>query len=98
MVVALAAIVAVSIRSTNRTHVRAALPNPNGYDDLLKAATLVVGDIGKAATLNVEDLQSLVETNAESLRLVRVGLGRQCSVPTAFAATNFSALMGDLPR
>jgi hypothetical protein len=72
------------------------LPNPNGYDDFLKAAALVTGDVGNASTLDRNSLRALVSTNAESLRLLRLGLTRDCSVPTDSAMTNIAGVLGDL--
>src|SRR5207245_8474416 len=66
------------------------LPNPNGYDDFLKAATLWTGDVGNASTLDQGGLRALVSTNAESLRLLRLGLTRQCALPADSAMTNVS--------
>ena len=82
--------------SRGRTTALHPLPNPNGYDDFLKAAALLTGDIGNASTLGHDDLRALVSTNAESLRLLRLGLTRDCSVPTDSAMTNISGVLGDL--
>lgn len=57
------------------------LPNPNGYDDFVKAAGLVTGDVTNADDLDPDALRALVATNAESLRLLRLGLTRQCALP-----------------
>jgi len=72
------------------------LPNPNGYDDFLKAAAVTSGNIGDYRTLGQETLRDLVTTNAESLRLLRLGLTRQCSVPTEAAMTNLAGMATDL--
>jgi len=72
------------------------LPNPNGYDDFLKAAALLTGDVDDASTLDHEALRALVFTNSESLRLLRLGLSRQCAVPIDSALTNVAGLLGDL--
>jgi len=79
-----------------RTAPPSPLPNPNGYDDFLKAAALLTGDVGNASTLDHDGLRALVSTNSESLRLLRLGLTRGCSVPTDSAMTNISGLLGDL--
>src|SRR5262249_11416740 len=73
------------------------LPNPNGYDDLVKAAGALTGDFGDYQTLGEEPLSALVATNTEALRLVRLGLTRTCSVPTDLLITNFQGFMGELP-
>jgi hypothetical protein len=72
------------------------LPNPNGYDDFLKAAALLTGDAGNASTLRHEALRALVSANSESLRLLRLGLTRQCAFPAASAMTNVSGMLSDL--
>jgi hypothetical protein len=65
-----------------------AVPNPNGYDDLLRAAHIVVRS--DPASLDHEQLRALVATNAEALRLLRLGLRGRCAVPTEAAITNFA--------
>ena len=72
------------------------LPNPNGYDDFLKAAAAVTLNAGNYNTMSNEALRELVSTNAESLRLLRLGLTRQCAVPPDTALTNIPGLMTDL--
>ena len=82
--------------STGRTRSFPPLPNPNGYDDFLKAAALLTGDVGKDLTLDHDGLRSLVSTNSESLRLVRLGLTRDCSVPTESAMRNVAGMLTDM--
>jgi hypothetical protein len=72
------------------------LPNPNGYNDFLTAAGLLTGDISNASALDHDGLRALVSTNSESLRLLRLGLTRGCSVPTDSAMTNMTGLLSDL--
>src|SRR3974390_1336062 len=72
------------------------LPNPNGYDDFLKAAGLLTGDVGNASALDHDGLRALVSTNAETLRLLRLGLTRQCALPADSAMTNVSGMLSDL--
>ena len=72
------------------------LPNPNGYDDFLKAAGLLTGDVSNASALDHDRLRALVSTNSESLRLLRLGLTRGCSVPTDSAMTNMAGLLSDM--
>jgi hypothetical protein len=52
--------------------------------------------VGDADTLDHETLQALVSTNAESLRLLRLGLTRQCALPADSAMTNVSGMLRDL--
>ena len=56
------------------------LPNPNGYDDFVKAGKMVSGNAGDYSNMTPEQLASLVATNAEALKLVRIGLSRECRV------------------
>jgi hypothetical protein len=72
------------------------LPKPNGYDDFLNAAAVLTGDVGNASALDHDGLRALVSTNAESLRLLRLGLTRGCSVPTDSAMTNMAGLLSDM--
>jgi len=74
----------------------APLPNPNGYDDFRTAAAQLVGDPGNASTLDHDSLQALVSTNAESLRLVRLGLSRQCALPADSAMANVPGMLSQL--
>ena len=73
------------------------LPNPNGYTDLLQAGQAVSGNLDGVAEGDRDGLRALMATNAEALRLLRVGLSRECSVPTAAAITNFATAINDLP-
>lgn len=73
-------------------------PNPNGYDDFMKAAVAVRGDPANASALNHDGLAALVATNAEALRLTRLGLSRECRAPMGSALTNVSGLLTDLSR
>jgi hypothetical protein len=61
-----------------------ALPSPNGYDDLLRAAAAHQGKID-APQASTEELRGFVENNREALRLVRVGLSRACQVPVEYS-------------
>ncbi len=72
------------------------LPTPPGYADFLKAAAVSTGDVGNAATLDHDGLRALVSTNAESLRLLRLGLTRQCALPADFSMTNVPGMLNDL--
>jgi len=72
------------------------LPSPNGYDDFLKAASWLSGDVGNASALDHDSLRALVSTNAESLRLLRLGLSRKCALPADAAMTNVPGMLADL--
>ena len=91
-------ILAVLFLSVGLTPPPQPLPNPNGYDDFLKAAALLADSAVDADTLDRDGLQALVSTNAEPLRLLRLGLTRQCALPADSAMTNDSGMLSDLAR
>src|SRR3569832_1425630 len=72
------------------------LPNPNGYDDFLKAAGLLNGDLSNASALDHDQHRALLSTNSESLRLLRLCLTRSCSIPTQAGFTNQTGMLSDL--
>lgn len=86
----------VLLMSFGRNAASSALPNPNGYDDLLRAGQAVTGKIDGASDLDHDALRALVGTNAEALRLLRVGLGHRCAVPTDAEIANFANISRDL--
>jgi hypothetical protein len=63
------------------------LPQPNGYDDFVKAGGMVTDNGSDYLTMGEEELRAFVKKNAEALKLARVGLGRECRVPLDFSAT-----------
>jgi hypothetical protein len=74
------------------------LANPNGYDDFIKAGEAVLGDVSDWPVLDHDSLRDLVSTNAEPLRLLRLGLTRQCVMPMDSALTNAAGMMNQLAR
>ena len=91
-------LLAIIVLSAGKAPVSLPLPNPNGYDDFLKATTLLRGDVYSVSALDHDGLQAFVSTNGEALRLIRQGLARGCSVPTDSASTNISQTLGDLAK
>jgi hypothetical protein len=79
-----------------RTPQAAPLPNPNGYDDFLRAGKMVTGIVGDYPDLDREALRALMETNEEPLRVLRLGLSRHCAVPIEAAITNAGTMLSDL--
>ncbi len=75
----------------------APLPNPNGYEDLVKAGQTIRGDYWDFAQTNLEKLRVSVSTNAEALALARDTLSSQCGVPieltTAFSTNHIKDLV-----
>jgi hypothetical protein len=84
------------VLSTGRPPARPPLPNPNGYDDFVNASEAVTGSVGDFRELDRDSLAALVLTNAEPLRLLRVGLTRQCIMPMDSALTNAAGMMNQL--
>lgn len=89
-VIAMMAVIGVIVYSWSQPPLPA-LPNPNGYDDFVAAARLTTREVSDFADLTNDSLRSLVSTNAESLRLIRLGLSRQCVLPTHEVITNFGS-------
>lgn len=63
------------------------LPNPNGYENLVKAGEMIPADIGNFDKTSPADLQKLVAANAQALALARAGLSNECRVTTQFTKT-----------
>ena len=95
--VAGAVLVALLTFTIGRSPVRPPLPNPNGYDDFIKANEAVLGNVGDFPTLDHDSLAALVSTNAEPLRLLRLGLTRQCLMPVDSVLTNNFTRLAQLP-
>jgi hypothetical protein len=72
-------------------------PDPNGYNDILKAAKLVSNGIENYPTMDRDQLVALIRTNSEPLRLLRLGLSRQCAVPLESHMTNLTQFATELP-
>ena len=64
----------------------APLPNPNGYDDLVKAGTMLANDTGIFNETNVAQVRKIVATNVAALAIARAALSNQCRVPVQFTA------------
>jgi hypothetical protein len=65
---------------TSSIEPEAPLPNPNGYDDFVKAAAMVSANTSDWPALSAEPLRQMVVTNHPALELVRAGLLKECSV------------------
>ena len=93
-----AVLVALLAFTMGRSPARPPLPNPNGYDDFIKAGEAVLGDTSDWPVLDHDRLRDLVSTNAEPLRLLRLGLTRQCVMPMDSALTNAAGSINQLAR
>ncbi len=71
-------------------------PNPNGYDELVKAGRMLQGASGEYDKMNQEQLQKAVSANAAALSLARSGLSNQCRVPVQYSESYISNHLNDL--
>ena len=60
------------------------MPNPNGYDDLVRSAKMLSPNVGNYSDTNLDELQTLVTEDAAALQLARDGLQKQCRVRLDF--------------
>lgn len=69
-----------------------ALPNPNGFDDLVNAGIAVANGVGEYQNLSLEELRIFVASHSEALALARTGLSRTCAVPVSLVLDDFSQM------
>lgn len=75
------------------------LPNPNGYNDLIRAGASVVGRPprqGRVWDADESELRSYVDRNPQALRFVRLGLSRDSRVPLQYSDGFIPTHLGDL--
>jgi hypothetical protein len=72
------------------------LPNPNGYDDLVKAGKMIKGDVWDYDKANLEKLRGIVLTNATALALARTALSDQCAVTLQFSRAHLTNHLSEL--
>jgi hypothetical protein len=73
-------------------------PNPNAYDDLVKAGQMVSTNTGNYAKLGAPQLRTLAATNAAALSLARDALDGPCRVPVQYSQTNWSLTTGNVSK
>ena len=61
------------------------LPNPNGYNDLVRAGTMVSNEFGDYDELSLPGLRELVKKNTEAFQIARTGLQQGCRVPLDYS-------------
>jgi len=77
-------------------------PNPNGYDDFVKAGQMVTTsldrrrDLGDYRELGLQDLREFASTNAEALKIARGALDRRCCMPLKNSQDWFRAHLGEM--
>ena len=79
---------AYGVAELNRKIPLPPLPNPNGYDDFVKAQKLVVGNPADFERGSLEELRKHLAENAEVLRLVQEGLTKRCRVPISYSTNH----------
>src|SRR5271154_1654222 len=72
------------------------LPNPNGYDDLVKAGEMVSTNSWNYDKMNLKQLRETTTANAEVLSLARAGLSNKCRVPVQFTQAYIDNHTSDL--
>lgn len=86
------------------SHKPTPMPNPNGYDDFVKAGGMVTRPKGFGSNMTKEELSAFIATNEDALKLGRIGLSRQCRMPDDYSRQYFerfwqeSAGIGALAR
>ncbi|MBI2927245.1 MAG: hypothetical protein HYY24_16245 [Verrucomicrobia bacterium] len=92
----LLALGATALLRPRRTTPAAPVPNPNGYDDLARAGRMLTEDVLGFSKMSREELRAFVEKNDDALKLARLGLSRECGVPTNVSPTWLNPHAGDL--
>lgn len=72
------------------------LPNPNGYDDLVKAANALGTNMGGYNETNAVQIRQIVSVNAAALSLARAGLSNECRVPIQYSQSYLSNHLEEL--
>ena len=72
------------------------MPNPNGYDDFVKAGKMLKLTTNDFSTMTEVELAALVATNAPALKLLRIGLSRECRVPNDYSTNYEDRLIAEL--
>jgi hypothetical protein len=78
------------------------MPSPNGYEDLLRAATLIKtgGSSGPDSSQPLRPSREIyleaVSQNAEALAAARIGLSRECMVPVRMTTDDLNSTVPNL--
>jgi hypothetical protein len=72
------------------------LPNPNGYEDLVKAGAMADDNTGDYYEMKLEELRRLVAKNSDALQAARTGLQEDCAVPLQFSENYMSQHLSEL--
>jgi len=72
------------------------LPNPNGYDDLVKAGETIKGDVGNLNEMGQAELRKTAQDNVSAIQLAQTGLQQECRVPIQFSQTYMGGHINEL--
>ncbi|HEY1661080.1 MAG TPA: hypothetical protein VGI03_01560 [Verrucomicrobiae bacterium] len=72
------------------------LPASNGYEDLVKAGSMISNDPSDIDKLDQPQLSQRVSQNATALALARTAMSNQCAVPMQFSTNYIDAHLDDL--
>ena len=72
------------------------LPHPNGYDDFVAAGKMLKGNVPDEETGTLEECREFVSANREALEQGRLGLTKECRVPTEYSRTWLQAHMSQI--
>ena len=89
-------VLAAALGAFEHPQPRSPMPNPNGYDDFVKAGRMLTGKAWDYSNMKPEELAALVATNAEALKLLRIGLSHECLVPNNYSPDFATNLLTDL--
>jgi len=70
----------------------APLPNPNGYDDLVKAGQMITGNVGNYDEMGQSELRATAQSNSNAIQLARTGLQEKCRVTLDYSAASSARL------
>jgi len=71
------------------------VPNPNGYDDFVKAGQMVTGNFASSEQFSETKLRALLTKYAEAIALGKLGLTRECRIPIQYSATYYQSHIAD---
>ena len=90
---------AFTLIESSRPISRPPLPNPNGYDDFMKAQREMVVYDGDVIRATVEQLRGYLAKNGEALKFIRQGLAKECRIPVEFSTNYlFQRSLGDVKK
>jgi hypothetical protein len=96
--VILLCLLAWALRESSRPMPRSPLPNPNGYDEFVKAARMLTQNEQPLSSLTREQLSGYIAANAEALKLARGALTTKSKVPVEYTPAYMSNHFADLVR